>query len=735
VPTVRYQFVATGASSIADAFKTIDRAAKASARSVEASVASTVAATRSTATRGVREAKRPVSELERLAKRVAADQERAATAASRAAERQAQAQSRAAKRAADAKIREEERASRFVYRIQQRHFNEQQRLEERREAAAARLAAKTRAAREKSIGRLFSDIKGAAGHGVLAGTGGILASIGLAARDSMKLQDAVNRVSINARGAGEAFVNATTLRKEFEAAAIANPGVAAADIAEGAAGFVAKTGRLDLARRFSPTFATVASATGAKVEDISNAAADIFQKFDVTSLEEMREALAALAFQGKSGAFELRDAASQFARVGAAASRFGVHKGVEGLKILGGLTQIARSATGSPEQAATATEAMFRQLIKKSAKLSAVGADVFEKGSTSKTRDVRDILVDAIAKNKGSLPALQKIFDEEGIRAVSPLISTFNEARERHGKENQKATEEQKTAAGVRALREQLDAAINAPASWAGVVDDAAQAQSSASSRLNAAWESIKSKVAADVLPSLMELATKLAEDTSAMDPFIEAVGLAVEALTAFAGFLKDSGFITKREKTHAEKAADAQKKLDRINARLAPRGLSEFSASAKDLEKIGSSQKELRDLRTTIFNEKEKATGEAADVFSYMTPEGFAQQYAALNPTAEDAELRAKFVASKLAKNPADPIVSNDYLHGLMGDETSEQRELRHKFQEQITAQRINEKNRTGAPMDADSKMASLSNAAEDATRALQRLAAANQPSTVNGR
>ena len=67
----------------------------------------------------------------------------------------------------------------------------------------------------------------------------MLGVVGQAAREGIRLQDIAARLSINARGAGEKGADATALRREFENAAIANPGVKAADVAAGAAGFVA----------------------------------------------------------------------------------------------------------------------------------------------------------------------------------------------------------------------------------------------------------------------------------------------------------------------------------------------------------------------------------------------------------------------------------------------------------------------------------------------------------------
>jgi cation transport ATPase len=51
----------------------------------------------------------------------------------------------------------------------------------------------------------------------------LVGTVESAARESIALQESTNRLSINARGAGEEFVDPTVLRKEFEQAAVATP--------------------------------------------------------------------------------------------------------------------------------------------------------------------------------------------------------------------------------------------------------------------------------------------------------------------------------------------------------------------------------------------------------------------------------------------------------------------------------------------------------------------------------
>jgi hypothetical protein len=503
------------------------------------------------------------------ASRGATDAEKQAAATEKLHAREVTAAERAAKRAADAKIREAERSAAYVYRIQQRYFNQQQRDEERADRKRARDRERTS---DRRMGAMVGIGKDLAIGAASAIGGGFLGMTGAAGREAMKLQDLATRIAINARGAGEEQVNATTLRKEFENTAIANPGVKATDIAEGVASFVAKTGDLATARSSMGTFATVASATGASVSDIAGTGADLMGKFGIKSDAEMKQALASLTFQGKSGAFELKDAAALFPKVGAAASRFGLGQGVESVKTLGGMMQIARSATGSGEGAATAVEAMFRQMIKKSPDLKKMGVDVFEKGSKgTKTRDFQEVLIESIAKSGGSLPKLQKVFDTQGIRAISPLIADFNNAK--NAAKASGKNEKDATAAGVDALKAALDKAINAPGDWAEVVKDAAAAQRIASASVTASWERIKSIVGDKLAPKMAEILGKLANDPKAIEAFGNAIEIATtsiiglyDGVNAVVGFLKEVGIIKDKPKSPMGAAGEAQDALAKFD-------------------------------------------------------------------------------------------------------------------------------------------------------------------------
>lgn len=617
--------------------------------------------------------------------------------------------------------RDQERSAAYVARIRDKHFADEQRKEEqaarRKQAAAAaearredqavrqrqtrlrqevrleegiRRQARQQADREARarVGREMvqlrpvqrddmSPFKGVGSSLMRAATGGVLGAgalavgvAGMAGRDALRLREVSNRLSINSRGAGQNFVDAAGLQKEFEQTAIATPGQTAAGIAEAVQAFVTKTGNLDVARKSQGVFATVASATGSDVKDVSEAAADLFQKFDITSMDQMADALAALSFQGKAGAFEIRDMAGQFSKLSAAASRFGLDKGLSGVKTLGGLTQIARSATGSPEQAATAVEATLRQLVSEESKIkNLAGVDVFTDASKTKTNDVKDILAKTIAGTGGDLTKLQDIFKEEGIRAISPLISTFNTAKNTSAEAG--GNEAAQTAAGLQALRKALNDAIDAPGDYAELQLDAAQAQQDASAKLTAAWEKLAAGVGDSVIPMFEGLVSKLADSPETLEAFVTAVGFVVDALQGLILFIEDilgKKILSpeKREEMARTKALKAQRNMQKVLAET------DSTERAKDLISKGKTAEAtamLERLMDPAHADKERgkiaeasaafaiakrdvgeAQGAREEINKKRSLEEFGQYYASLGTKNADPAKEAERVKQAMA-------------------------------------------------------------------------------------
>ncbi len=546
MPAVRYEFVAVGADQIKAHFRGITSEAQASARAAQQ--AQTVVTRSSRAAGGSAAANdkaKALAYVARIRDKHFADEQRAAEAS---AKRIASAEARIHSTA----LRDRERAERAARRNREIGEQATQRAIER---------AQIRSQQERT--KFRSDLGGAA----LRGAGGLAAGAGAAAlgitiaatRDAMRVQELANRVSINARKSGEAFIDPNVLRKEWERTAAATPGQTAEGIGGAVQKFITMTGDLGTARKGQSAFATVASATGADVGDIAEVAASLSQHFDVKGLEEMKDVLAALTFQGKEGAFELKDAASMYQRLAASAAAFGVERSGKGVKMLGGLTQIARTGTGSAEQAATAIENMFTQFKFKAPKIGAAGVDVYKDG---KVRPIEELIPEVISKVGGTDIAkkqagLTQIFGEQGIRAINPLVAKYNQTFQ-----STKGTDEERTKAAMTAVSTEINKAANAAGTWQDVVTDAARAQQDSSAKFTAAWERTVAVIGDEVLPALTPLISDLTRFNGVLGSSITEFGLFLRGLRQTFEFL---GLIN--PKTPTEKLAESQQALKDFDA------------------------------------------------------------------------------------------------------------------------------------------------------------------------
>lgn len=403
-------------------------------------------------------------------------------------------------------------------------YKEAVKLEQLRAQHAKQAAAAAEKSRKESVDTLKTiggiAVAGAAGLG------------GKAIADANAVYEKATRLSISSRASGTEGVDPKALVGEFFAITQDIKGVTADQLADGAARFVQMTGDLATARSSLRDFATIAMASGASVEDVAGTAAAISQQFGLTDPGQIRDVLSALLFQGKAGAFELRDAASLFPRLAAAGASFGLDKGVGGIRTLGGLTQIARSGTGSGEQAATAVESMLTRLKTEAGKLESQGVKVYDKG---KVRDLPDILVESIAKLGGTdikrkNAALSQVYGEQGIRAINPLVAQYQDAfTKSKGKSDQ-----ERQAEAMEVLRQKIAESVNAAGDFTEAQRDAAMASSTFSSQMTASWERVTGGVADKVLPRLLGFGERLSKMDGVIDAFVGGLGLVVSALEQF---------------------------------------------------------------------------------------------------------------------------------------------------------------------------------------------------------
>ncbi|MBS4773434.1 MAG: phage tail tape measure protein [Proteobacteria bacterium] len=191
---------------------------------------------------------------------------------------------------------------------------------------------------------------------------------------------------------------------------------------------VSKTGNLKFAEDNLQNLAYTISATGAAGNDVGAMAADLFEKFNIKDANQMIATLGMLVNQGKAGAFELRDLATQGERATSAYGQMG-RTGVEAAAEMGAMLQMARKATGSPEQAATSLEAYIRNLnaTEKRAKLKKAGIRLMDPEDPKRMRSAIDIAKDLIRLTKGNVEKIGSVIDAEGIKALNAMIIEYKQ--------------------------------------------------------------------------------------------------------------------------------------------------------------------------------------------------------------------------------------------------------------------------------------------------------------------
>lgn len=458
--------------------------------------------------------------------------------------------------------------------------------------------------------------------------GGAMAAVGIGAAATRSYMQNQSRARDLAVGGGQPD-QAAALLANAEKTAKSVTGTRTEDVLAGQQRIVAMTGSLDLAKSSGRDMATAARATGASEEDIGSLIATLNTKFGMTDPNEIKTAIANAISQGKSGAFEMKDAASYMSEMGAAGQRFGLDKGGSGFAKLGAMAQVARASTGSGAEAATGVQAMMRQLISKSDDIKRLnhGKDVVfkDKGKT-KTNDVVDVIAQTLKASKGNKGKLQEIFGDEGMKGASGFITAFNDAANSLGNG---ATEAQRLAAGEAAVRKMFDDSVNSGSRWGDVVQDAAARTDSSQAKMTTAWETIVTSVGSAVSPQLDKLAANSGDVGTVFAMLAEQVSGAIGAFSDLLGVLKRFGIISDAG------PADRTGRLDEIRGEL---GDLDKSEQAGTLSNVGKKrQKQLRDEQGKLVNELAAQMGVTSATGGQLTtpmgpeagPSGLAGQFA----------------------------------------------------------------------------------------------------------
>lgn len=181
-----------------------------------------------------------------------------------------------------------------------------------------------------------------------------------------------------------------------------------------------------------PAIGKAATATGASVQDLSNASTSAMQNLGVLP-EEVTKMLDGMAYAGNAGAFELRDMAQYFPQLTASAQFLGV-KGVAGVNDMAAALQIARRGAGDASTAANnlanfMDKIVTPQTVKNFKKF---GVDVTKELQYAKKKGISPIehfikLIDA-KTNGGQSDLLTQIFgDKQVMDFVRPMIAGYQD--------------------------------------------------------------------------------------------------------------------------------------------------------------------------------------------------------------------------------------------------------------------------------------------------------------------
>lgn len=475
-------------------------------------------------------AQQTAAKEERTAKGAVAEQKRAEREKVNAVQRAEKERTRAAARS----MRERERLersdnARALRRFKQRTLEEERELKSsmRRRRMAQRRLDRIRGKQSARMRGRAGFVAGSAG-GAIRGIGGSAAAIGGIAGTFAVAGSVQRQMGIEAQAAelaNQAFREGkVTNRGQVQQDVIRQTKTLGAETGIGAPGlisalrkFVEPSGRLDVAQEMLPILAEFSDATGAAIEDVGKTGGQVVQAMVARNpnvkveeiISETTAILSSMAGQAKVGAIEFKDLAQQMGRLISSTSGF-EGKISDLAATMGAVAQISLAGgAASPEEAMTAIKNFRDDLITNEGRFRKAGGkvggvNVFADEAMTRLRNPVEILVDTLAKTKGSLPAIAKLFGKRGRKAAEPFQQAYTEAG---GGE-----------AGERKLLQVLNVVRAARVSAAERKGSAGFRREQADRRLAKVTESFMNKVGEDMMPAIENLIPaleRLVEPTS----------------------------------------------------------------------------------------------------------------------------------------------------------------------------------------------------------------------------
>lgn len=275
----------------------------------------------------------------------------------------------------------------------------------------------------KAVGALNKINSALSGTAAKLGAFGVSLSMGAAAKEIIDLDAKMMRLGVQA-DVSDKKVNKLK-NKIFETAQAPDIKIGTDDLTAALDSVIERTGDLDFAEENLRNIGLAIQATGASGADIGGLFAE-FQKMGMGADEAMH-ALDTLTVQGKAGAFTLQNLSSLGPRTITAYTKTG-RSGAQALQEMGAALQVIRMGTGSSEQAATAFEAVMRDLTNpdKQQKLKQLGVAV--RDEEGNFRSITDIMHDTVLASEGVPEILGQIFDSEAMRAFNYSLGEYNAA-------------------------------------------------------------------------------------------------------------------------------------------------------------------------------------------------------------------------------------------------------------------------------------------------------------------
>lgn len=275
--------------------------------------------------------------------------------------------------------------------------------------------ASTAASAIQGIDKAFSGI------GTAAGALGVSLSVGAATKEIINLDAKMTAFGVTMNMSAERL--ATLKQSLFETATASNIKIGTDELMAAMDSIAERTGDAEFIEANMRNIGIAIRATGAAGESIGGLYSEI-QKMGL-SAEDAATAVSTLAVQGNNGAFVMKDLATLGPRTIAAYTATG-RSGTKALVEMGAALQVIRRGTGSSEQAATAFEAVMRNLTSpdKQQKLRSLGVEVRDT-YTKEFRPITELMTEIIEKSEGSLETLGTIFDGEAVRAFNSAIGEY----------------------------------------------------------------------------------------------------------------------------------------------------------------------------------------------------------------------------------------------------------------------------------------------------------------------